>query len=80
MFMNCYERTNYYELPAEPTVTADTFINTFIFRFGAWLIKPITKFYEIEWILRNEKVLSEDRGAVIVSNHQSSLDILGKSR
>ncbi|XP_028170546.1 1-acyl-sn-glycerol-3-phosphate acyltransferase beta-like [Ostrinia furnacalis] len=46
-------------------------------RFGAWLIKPITRFYEIEWDLRNGKVLAEDRGAVIVANHQSSLDILG---
>ncbi|KAL0850307.1 hypothetical protein ABMA28_012143 [Loxostege sticticalis] len=46
-------------------------------RFGAWLIKPITKLYEIEWVLRNEKVLAEDRGAVIVANHQSSFDILG---
>ncbi|KAL0895853.1 hypothetical protein ABMA27_011877 [Loxostege sticticalis] len=46
-------------------------------RFGAWLIKPITKLYEIEWVLRNEKVLAEERGAVIVANHQSSFDILG---
>lgn len=32
---------------------------------------------EIKWVLRNGKVLIEDRGAVIVSNHQSSIDILG---
>ncbi|CAG9783112.1 unnamed protein product [Diatraea saccharalis] len=46
-------------------------------RFGAWLIKPITKLYQIEFVLRNGEILTEERGAVIVSNHQSSLDILG---
>lgn len=46
-------------------------------RFGAWLIKPVTKLYNLEWNLRNGEILAEERGAVIVSNHQSSLDILG---
>lgn len=34
----------------------------------------------MKWYLRNGRVLAEDRGAVIVSNHQSSIDILGKSK
>ena len=46
-------------------------------RLGAQLVKHITKFIEVKWHLRNGKILKEDRGAVIVSNHQSSLDILG---
>lgn len=33
---------------------------------------------EVKWHLRNGKILAEDRGAVVVSNHQSSIDILGK--
>ncbi|XP_047539531.1 1-acyl-sn-glycerol-3-phosphate acyltransferase beta-like [Vanessa atalanta] len=44
---------------------------------GAWLIKPVTKIYDLKWHLRNGEVLSKEEGAVIVSNHQSSLDILG---
>lgn len=49
-----------------------------VFRFGTQIIKHVTKVIEVKWFLRNGKVLAEDRGAVIVSNHQSSLDILGK--
>ncbi|XP_063837193.1 1-acyl-sn-glycerol-3-phosphate acyltransferase beta-like [Ostrinia nubilalis] len=41
---------------------------------------PIAKFVSrainLRWIVRGGGVLSEDRGAVVVSNHQSSLDIL----
>lgn len=40
-------------------------------------MKLVTKLIQIKWVLRNGKVLMEDRGAVIVSNHQSSMDILG---
>ncbi|XP_032514418.2 1-acyl-sn-glycerol-3-phosphate acyltransferase alpha-like [Danaus plexippus] len=45
--------------------------------FGTQIIKHVTKLIEVKWHLRNGKVLSEDRGAVIISNHQSSIDILG---
>ncbi|CAH0722445.1 unnamed protein product, partial [Brenthis ino] len=45
--------------------------------FGAWLIKPVTKILNIKWHLRNGEILSKKEGAVIVSNHQSSLDVLG---
>ncbi|XP_011554042.1 1-acyl-sn-glycerol-3-phosphate acyltransferase beta isoform X2 [Plutella xylostella] len=44
---------------------------------AAQIIKHVTKVIEVKWHLRNGKVLAEDRGAVIVSNHQSSIDILG---
>ncbi|XP_064292022.1 uncharacterized protein LOC128669731 [Plodia interpunctella] len=44
---------------------------------GVWLPKQVTKLYDITWNLRNGEILSEDRGAVIVANHQSALDILG---
>ncbi|XP_063634632.1 1-acyl-sn-glycerol-3-phosphate acyltransferase beta-like [Cydia splendana] len=45
--------------------------------FSVAIIKHITKVIEIKWHLRNGKVLAEDRGAVIVSNHQSTIDVLG---
>ncbi|XP_045761573.1 1-acyl-sn-glycerol-3-phosphate acyltransferase alpha-like [Maniola jurtina] len=45
--------------------------------FGAQIIKHVTKLIEIKWHLRNGQILAEDRGAVIVSNHQSTIDILG---
>ncbi|XP_038209077.1 1-acyl-sn-glycerol-3-phosphate acyltransferase alpha-like [Zerene cesonia] len=44
---------------------------------GAQIIKHVTKLIEVKWHLRNGKILAEDKGAVIISNHQSSLDILG---
>ncbi|XP_075986565.1 1-acyl-sn-glycerol-3-phosphate acyltransferase alpha-like [Anticarsia gemmatalis] len=45
--------------------------------FGSQIVKHVTKVIEVKWVLRNGKVLTEDRGAVVVSNHQSSIDILG---
>ncbi|CAH0600617.1 unnamed protein product [Chrysodeixis includens] len=41
------------------------------------LLKHVTKLYGLQWHLKDGHILAEDRGAVIVSNHQSSLDILG---
>ncbi|XP_068628808.1 1-acyl-sn-glycerol-3-phosphate acyltransferase alpha-like [Battus philenor] len=46
-------------------------------KFGASILKHVTKLYGINWELRGREILSEDRGAIIVSNHQSSFDILG---
>ncbi|XP_053600958.1 1-acyl-sn-glycerol-3-phosphate acyltransferase alpha-like [Plodia interpunctella] len=45
--------------------------------FGSQIIKHVTKIIEVKWQLRNGKVLAEDQGAVVVSNHQSTIDILG---
>ncbi|KAM3966541.1 1-acyl-sn-glycerol-3-phosphate acyltransferase alpha-like [Aphomia sociella] len=45
--------------------------------FASQIVKHVTKVIEVKWHLRNGKVLTEDRGAVIVSNHQSTIDILG---
>ncbi|XP_013195390.1 1-acyl-sn-glycerol-3-phosphate acyltransferase alpha [Amyelois transitella] len=45
--------------------------------FGSQIIKHVTKVIEVKWHLRNGKVLAEDHGAVVVSNHQSTIDILG---
>ncbi|CAB3238601.1 unnamed protein product [Arctia plantaginis] len=49
----------------------------FDFRVASRILKHVTKIYDLKWQLRDGQYLSEDRGAVIVSNHQSSLDILG---
>lgn len=37
----------------------------------------ITKIVEIHWELRGKEHLEQDRGCIIVSNHQSAFDILG---
>lgn len=43
-----------------------------------WL-KPMTKFHGMTWHLENAQVLNNCSGrAVLISNHQSSLDMLGK--
>lgn len=41
------------------------------------LIRNFTKILGIEWELRGGEILKKDRGAVIVANHQSILDIMG---
>ncbi|BES93718.1 Acyltransferase [Nesidiocoris tenuis] len=41
------------------------------------ILKNLTKFIGIKWTVRNEQILSKDRGAVITANHQSILDVLG---
>nr|CAD7400196.1 unnamed protein product [Timema cristinae] len=41
------------------------------------LLKHVTKLIGITWELRNGEILAEERGAVIVANHQSMIDILG---
>lgn len=50
----------------------------FSFRFASQIVKHVTKVIEVKWSLRNGKYLAEDRGAVVVSNHQSSIDVLGE--
>ncbi|KOB52223.1 Acyltransferase AGPAT5, partial [Operophtera brumata] len=48
---------------------------------GTRIIKNIVlRIQDIKWVLRNGHILSEERGAVIVSNHQLSLDILAKKQ
>ncbi|XP_030022642.1 1-acyl-sn-glycerol-3-phosphate acyltransferase alpha [Manduca sexta] len=46
-------------------------------KMAAKILKHITKLYDLKWELRNGEILAVDRGAVIVSNHQLTLDILG---
>ncbi|CAH2100078.1 unnamed protein product [Euphydryas editha] len=38
--------------------------------------KEVTKIFGIKWHIRNAEIVSENRGAVIVLNHQSALDAL----
>lgn len=44
---------------------------------AAEILKYGTKVVGIRWELRRGEILREDRGAVVVSNHQSMFDILG---
>ncbi|XP_072935450.1 1-acyl-sn-glycerol-3-phosphate acyltransferase alpha-like [Epargyreus clarus] len=46
-------------------------------KLWARILKHATKLYGIQWELRNGEVLAKDRGAVIVANHQSTLDVTG---
>ena len=48
------------------------------FRYTSYLLKHVTKVLGITWELRGREHLAEDRGCVIVANHQSILDILGE--
>ncbi|XP_059049400.1 1-acyl-sn-glycerol-3-phosphate acyltransferase beta-like [Achroia grisella] len=47
------------------------------FRWASKFSVVITSVLNVNFKLRNGEVLAEDRGAVIVANHQSSLDVLG---
>lgn len=40
-------------------------------------MKFLLRIYGLKWRIRNSHVLGEKGGAVIISNHQSALDILG---
>ncbi|CAK1599656.1 unnamed protein product [Parnassius mnemosyne] len=51
--------------------------NVKIVKFFIGTFKHITKLYDVKWELRGAEILAEDRGAVIVSNHQSTFDVLG---
>ncbi|XP_066902854.1 1-acyl-sn-glycerol-3-phosphate acyltransferase beta isoform X2 [Halyomorpha halys] len=44
---------------------------------GSNVVKHYTKILGIEWSLRRGDILKQDRGAIIVANHQNFLDILG---
>ncbi|KAL4706827.1 hypothetical protein ACJJTC_010061 [Scirpophaga incertulas] len=68
------------------SITAVVLLPFFVFNsknvknslYGSQIVKHVTKVIEIKWHLRNGRVLAEDRGAVVVSNHQSSLTYLTK--
>lgn len=48
-------------------------------RYVSYVLKHITKVLGITWELRGGQHLAEDRGCVVVANHQTILDILGES-
>lgn len=49
-----------------------------IFRIISTISSYATTLLPITWELRNARVLKEAKGAVVMANHQSSMDILGK--
>lgn len=51
---------------------------SFDFRIAGKLCAPVTTLIGLRWIIRNTEYLKKDQACIIVSNHQSSLDILGK--
>lgn len=50
------------------------------FRTAGYVLRHISKIVGIKWELRRGEILQEERGAVIVANHQSMFDILGTSK
>ncbi|XP_045455534.1 1-acyl-sn-glycerol-3-phosphate acyltransferase alpha-like [Melitaea cinxia] len=46
-------------------------------RLMAETSKNVTKLIGVTWNLRNPEIISENRGAIIILNHQSFLDLLG---
>lgn len=44
------------------------------------MIKHVSSFVGIKWELRDLQYVSEDRGAIIVANHQTIFDVLGTFR
>jgi len=52
-----------------------------IFRYGAMLSRYVAKVLGIEYELRRGELLSHENGAgVVIANHQSFFDVLGKNR
>lgn len=51
---------------------------SFVFRIAGKLCAPVTTLVGLRWIIRNTEYLKKDQACIIVSNHQSSLDILGE--
>ncbi|XP_045761574.1 1-acyl-sn-glycerol-3-phosphate acyltransferase beta-like [Maniola jurtina] len=43
----------------------------------ARIMQHVSKVLGVKWEHRNEKILLEETGAIVVANHQSALDILG---
>lgn len=54
------------------------FIGLLDFRYASYLCAPITTLLGLRWTIRNTDYLKKDQACIVVSNHQSSLDILGK--
>lgn len=48
------------------------------FRIAGKICSPVTHLIGLKWIIRNPDLLTKDEACIMVSNHQSSLDILGK--
>lgn len=48
------------------------------YRIAGRICGPVTTLIGLRWIVRNTEYLKKDQACIIVSNHQSSLDILGE--
>lgn len=51
--------------------------NIFIFRLASHCVSPVSSVIGLKWEIRGQQYLQKEEASVIVSNHQSSLDILG---
>lgn len=50
----------------------------FVYRLASTVCRKVTTLVGLKWELRGEEHLEKDRACIIVANHQSSLDVLGK--
>lgn len=53
--------------------------STLYFSITGYALKHLSRLIGIKWELRQGDILEVERGAVIVANHQSVFDVLGKS-
>lgn len=54
--------------------------STLYFSITGYALKHLSRLIGIKWELRQGDILEVERGAVIVANHQSVFDVLGKSQ
>lgn len=54
--------------------------STLCFSITGYALKHLSRLIGIKWELRQGDILEVERGAVIVANHQSVFDVLGKSQ
>lgn len=50
---------------------------TYFCRLGSWFCQYVSPLVGLRWELRGREHLESDSACIIVSNHQSSLDVLG---
>ena len=53
-------------------------VNDDIFSDASQILRPIQKLIGLKFTVKGEELLKHQKTCVIVANHQSSLDVLGK--
>lgn len=54
------------------------FVISFYYRIPAYFLRLTARFLGIRWTVQGLENVDDSRGAVVLLNHQSSLDLYGK--